>query len=1104
MKKIIGLGLLLVIPFFSCSKKEEKRFSKLSSKTTGITFINELKDTPSLNILTYLYYYNGAGVAAADFNNDGLVDLYFTSNQNADRLYINRGDFKFEEVTAAAGIDNSDNWTTGVTHVDINGDGLLDIYVCRVGNYQSLSGKNLLYLNQGINDEGIPFFREEASKFGLDFSGFSTQTAFLDYDLDGDLDMYLMNHSVHPNRSYGRGSLRKVIDSLSGDRLYRNDNGKFTNVSSQAGIFQGKIGYGLGLGVSDLNADGYPDIYVGNDFFENDYLYLNNKNGTFREIISSDETKLGHTTHYSMGNDLADINNDGLSDIISLDMLPEDLQTYKTSGLEYPYPAYQQYLNNGYAPQFMQNTLHLNLGNENFSEVGNLAGISATEWSWGALLADYDNDGLKDLFVSNGIKGATNDMDFINFIANDNIQQRIGKGMSAEDMAFISELPEKKVPNYFFKNNGGFSFSNVTNGWYRKENSFSNGCTYADLDNDGDLDIVVNNVNEEAFVLKNASDKMSRENNYLEISFKGSAGNTFGIGAQVMAYTPKNVIRQENFVSRGYLSSVPNVVHLGVGKISILDSVQIIWPNGKHQTLKSVPVNQKLEVLEKTAKGDFFASPHSQQHSYFTQVDSLIGFEHRDGTSIDFSRDPLIPYANTNNGPDISVADVNNDGLEDLFIGGAKGQASALFLQDDSGNFNKMQENLFEADAMSEDVSQVFFHANRDNFPDLLVVSGGNEYTSGPQLRPRLYLNFHGTFALDTTQFANVAANASKVAAVDFDNDGDMDITITSDQIPHKFGYSPEQFIFRNDGLGHFNNVTSELAEEFRILGNVKDFIWADLDGNGFKDLMAVGEWMPVSVFLNNGNQLQLQKNTGLSGTNGWWSAVVSADFDKDGDTDLVVGNWGLNSKLKASKERPITLYSYDFDNNGSVESVVTYYNGDTETTFASKDELVKQMPFLNKKFLSYRDFANASVKSLFSRDKLKKSFKKKVFELRSLYLENDGTGNFKITPLPTIAQASNIQDMAVEDLNKDGFKDLLIVGNNYEISTQLGRMDAFHGLILQNDGKGGFYWAQDQNFNVSGPARHLQKIKIKDTEYYVITINNNAPVFLMKQTSKI
>ncbi|MBS9463994.1 VCBS repeat-containing protein [Flagellimonas sp. 389] len=1080
--------------FISCNKKEEKMFRKLPSSHTGITFKNELKDTPELNILTYLYYYNGAGVAAGDFNNDGLIDLYFTGNQTGDKLYLNKGDFKFDDITEAANIQNKDGWTTGVTHVDINNDGLLDIYICKVGQYKSIKGKNLLYVNQGMNEQGIPSFREEASKYNLDFSGFSTQAVFFDYDTDGDLDMFLLNHSVNPNRSYGKGTKRKQIAHLSGDVLYRNDNGNFTDVSKDAGIFQGGIGYGLGIGISDLNNDGYPDIYIGNDFFENDYLYINQKDGTFKEIISEDDKKVGHTSHFSMGNDIADVNNDGLTDIISLDMLPENLETYKTSGLEYPFPIYQQYLKNGFAPQYMQNAFLLNLGDNNFSEIANLSGISATEWSWGALFADFDNDGHKDLFVSNGIKGATNDMDFISFIANDKIQKKIEEGMSEKEMAFINELPEKKVPNYFFSNNGDLTFKDVTDAWFKKEASFSNGCVYADLDNDGDLDLVINNVNDEASILENTFNETSKQN-ALQLVFKGNTNNTFGIGAKVIAYTKNRTITQENFVSRGYLSAVPNTIQMGIGKDSILDSLTVIWPGGKHQTLKAVAAgNLKLE--EKNAAGNFYLENDYGRRSILVQKDSILPFVHKEQNTFEFDRDPLVPFANTNEGPSISIADINNDGLQDIFISGAKAQASKLYVQQIDGSFNSEQETVFAVDAFNEDISHAFFDANGDEFQDLIVVSAGNEFKSSNRIEPRLYLNNKGVFEKQPDAFPDIELNASKVIAVDFDNDGDMDLTITSDQVPQEFGMTSAQYLFENDGKGNFKNVTATVAKSFESVGNIKDVVWIDLDGNGFKDLIAVGNWMPLSIFMNDGKNLNPALNNGLEKTNGFWNCILAEDFDNDGDIDLIAGNWGQNSKFKASLEYPITLYSHDFDSNGSVEPLVTYFHNEKETPFASKDELVKQMPFLNKKFLSYKDFAKASMNELFGSKNLEKTIQKKVYELSSCYFENLGNNTFRKIELPKMAQISTINDMMIADFDEDGKKEILTVGNNYEISTQLGRMDASHGIFLRF-GEKGLYWAKDLKINIPGPSRSIEKITIDTKEFYLVGINNSAPLFL-------
>ncbi|AWX44072.1 hypothetical protein HME9304_01072 [Flagellimonas maritima] len=1092
MKKVFWIFVGLIFFVGGCSKKDaESLFVKRPLSHTGVTFANHLKDTPELNILTYLYYYNGAGVAAADFNNDGLVDLYFTSNLQADKLYLNKGALQFEDITESAKINNSSGWTTGVSHVDINNDGLLDIYVCKVGNYKQLKGKNLLYVNQGVDEQGVPHFKEKASEYGIDFSGFSTQAAFFDYDIDGDLDMFLLNHSINPNRSYGKGAKRKQLDSLSGDVLYKNENGKFLNVSNEAGIFQSKIGYGLGLGISDINNDGYPDIYIGNDFFENDYLYINQQNGTFEEIISKNDKKLGHTTHFSMGNDIADINNDGLTDIISLDMLPENLETYKTSGLEYPFPVYQQYLKNGFAPQYMQNALHLNLGDGNFSETANLSGISATEWSWGALFADFDNDSHKDLFVSNGIKGATNDMDFISFIANDKIQKNIEKGMSAKEMAFIDELPEKKVANYFFKNNGDLSFSNVTDSWLKKENSFSNGCAYADLDNDGDLDLVVNNINEKAFILENTLNTASNQNT-LKLTFKGNEKNKFGIGTRVVAHTKTDIVTHENFTTRGYLSAVPNTIHMGLGKDSILDSLTVIWPGGKFQTLRSLK-DGNIVLEEKNSAGNFYLKNSNTKPSLFIKKDSIIPFVHKEQNTFEFDRDPLVPFANTNEGPSISVADINNDGLQDIFISGAKAQASKLYVQQADGIFTSEQEAVFSKDAFNEDVSHAFFDANGDEFQDLVVVSAGNEFKSSNRIQPRLYINKNGVFEKQTNVFDGIELNASKVTAVDFDNDGDMDLTITSDQIPQQFGITSAQYLLKNNGKGVFENVTTSISPSFESIGNVKDVTWIDLDGDGFKDLIAVGNWMPISILMNDGKNLNLASKNGLGKTHGFWKCIVAEDFDNDGDIDLVAGNWGNNSKLKASLKHPITLYSNDFDANGSIEPLVTYFYQEKETPFASKDELVKQMPFLNKKFLSYESFAKASLNDLFSTKKLKNAVQKNVYELSSCYFENLGNNTFKKIELPKIAQISTINDMIVDDFDDDGHKDILAVGNNYEISTQLGRMDASHGIFLRF-GKNDFEWNNNLKINISGPARNIEKAIINEQEHYIIGINNAAP----------
>ncbi len=1099
MKRSFVLYVPVLLLVLSCSPKAPKRFKTVSSEHSGITFENKLTPTLKLNILTYLYYYNGAGIAVADFNNDSLPDLYFSSNEGADKLYVNKGALQFQDVTKEANIPNQKGWSTGVTHVDINADGLLDIYICKASGYRALEGKNVLLVNQGTDDNNIPRFKEDAAAYGIDFSGLSTQATFFDYDLDGDLDLFLLNHSVHPNNAYGYGKQRETFDARSGDRLFRNDNQQFVDVSEEAGLFQGRIGFGLGLGISDLNQDGYPDIYIGNDFYENDYLYLNQQDGTFQEVISKRPEKVGHTSHYAMGNDIADINNDGLTDIISVDMLPRNQETYKTSGLDFPYPIYENYLKNGYAPQYMQNTLLLNLGNTNFSEIGHLSGLSASEWSWGVLLADFDNDGLKDVYISNGIKGATNNMDFVQFISNDIIQKDIDNGMSQKDMSLINKLPEVKVPNYFYQNLGNLAFKDVTNEWSTPKASYSNGCVYADLDNDGDLDLVTNNVNATATLLENKTNTENAANNYLSFSFKGNPKNPFGIGARIIAYADTFHITQENFTTRGYLSSVEPEIHMGLGQHSLVDSLKVIWPDGAFQTIKNIAVNQKIKLYRQNANGNFYTNM-SSPIGYLANIDSLLTFKHKDPATTEFLRNPIVPWAHTNEGPHVSVSDVNNDSLEDLFIDGAKGQASQLLLQEASGSFVSVQESLFSLDAKSEDISHVFFDANGDTTLDLMVVSGGNEFQQGVPLRPRLYLNYNGQFQKDTIQFQEISVNASKVDAVDFDNDGDLDITISSDQVPIKFGETARQYIFQNDGHGNFKDITDIVLKGYTAIGNVKDFVWADIDDNGYKDLIMVGHWMPPSIFMNNGQTLDRVELDDLRESHGLWNTVKAGDFDQDGDIDLVCGNWGLNSKLRAGPEKPLTLYSYDFDANGATDPVVTYFHGNTETPFASKDELVKQMPYLNKKYLSYADFARASLTDLFSREKLSRSKKKKVYELAHTYFQNNGKKGFSKIPLPRMAQISTVHDIMAEDFDNDGFKDLLIVGNSHEISTQLGRMDALHGLILLNDQNGGFRKASAQNFDIPGPARSIERIKIKDVQYYVVGINDGAPIVLKKK----
>ncbi|MBX2969258.1 MAG: VCBS repeat-containing protein [Cyclobacteriaceae bacterium] len=1085
------LVIVSVAVLISCDN-EKKKFRLLEPRQSGIHFMNELVPTEELNILSYLYYYNGSGVVIADFNNDNLNDIYLSSNQGADKLYLNKGNLMFEDITEVSGIHNSTGWTTGVTHVDINNDGLLDIYICKVGKHKSLTGKNLLFVNQGLSKNGVPVFREEGALYRLNISTLSTQATFFDYDLDGDLDMFLLTHSTHPNRSYGRGDNRLVKDSITGDRLFENIDGKFHDVTEAAGIYQSKIGYGLGVAIGDVDKDGFPDIYIGNDFFENDYFYRNNGDKTFTELISKDPTIFGHTSHYSMGNCMSDINNDGRIDILSLDMLPEDLITLKSSGVEDGFSIYNQYLKDGYSPQYMQNTLHLNRGDNMYSEVGFQSGIAATEWSWGVLVADFDMDGWKDLYITNGIMGATNDMDYINFISQDHIQRKIGQ--SAAYLDFARDIPQKKTQNYAFKNNKNASFTNVTNKWFDLTTSFSNGSAYGDLDNDGDLDLVVNNVNQPAFIYANLMNDL-KQSNFITIRLKGSEKNKFGIGTKIELFSGDLYIYEENYPVKSYLSSVPNEVVIGLGSRRIVDSLRITWPDFFVETLYDVGVSKAIEIQYKDSA---LVRKHdrSMKPTHLCNASVLVDFIHQEEATLDFDRDPLIPFALSNEGPSISIADVNGDSLDDLFIGGAKMQPSALYLQDKEGYFLKHQPELFDEHAKSEDVSHIFLDADNDGDIDLVVVSGGNEFLTGEPLNPRLYLNESGRFRYEPDAFRGVFVNASVVKAIDIDNDGDEDVLICSNGLPGKFGETSRNFLFINNGSGVFTDATESFGTDFMYAGLINDLAIGDFDHNGFDDFVAVGDWMPLTLFLNTGKTI---KSIKLPDSDGWWNAVTAADFDQDGDIDIVAGNWGHNTRLAASKSEPIELYRSDFDDNGTIETLITYYYKRQQTLLSSKDELHRQMPFIKKKYLLYSEFARAKIDDVFPTDKLESAIRKEVKMLSTAYFENLGDNTFKSHILPEAAQQSSVNGIFADDFNEDGYLDLLLVGNNYEISTQLGRLDASHGVLLLNDRNGFFEQYSNQNFNIAGPARKIGRINRHGDVYYIVTMNNGMPIFLKK-----
>ena len=1096
MQKYILTFIFLVLSMIGCDSTPRFRFQNTDSSITGIDFQNKIESTEKLNILNYLYFYNGAGVATADFNQDGLIDIYFTANTAADQLYLNQGNWVFKNSTELAGIDNATGWTNGVTQVDINQDGRLDLYIAKTGAYKHISGHNLLYINYGNNPDGIPQFKEESKKYGLDFVGFSTQTAFFDYDLDNDLDLFILNHSVHPNRHYGNGRKRNENDLFAGDKLFENKGGFFSDVTEKTGLYQGKIGYGLGVSVGDLNNDHYPDIYVGNDFFEHDYLYLNQQNGSFEEQNTKGQS-LGHTTHFSMGNVFGDINNDGLADIISLDMLPEDVQTYKTSGGEYPYSIYQQFLKNGYQPQYMQNTLQLNRGAGNFSEIAFTSGIAATEWSWTPLLADFDNDGWEDLYVTNGILGATNDMDYINFISDVQVQKEIEKGMNAATLAWIDKIPTKKVPNYFFQNNRDLTFKDVTLSWNRSEPSYSNGAMYADFDNDGDLDLVINNINAPATLLENTTNN----SNWVAFQFEGPEKNKNGIGTKVTLIGEKTTQTKELQITKGYLSAQSNRLYFGAPSQTTSYALEVKWPDGKTEKRQAISVGtlQTLKYVNASVEKE---KKNKVDEIVFKSTKEKINFKHKEYPTLDFNRQPIIPFASSNEGPAIAVGDINQDGLDDLVITGAKKQASALFLQLPSGEFVKSQAALMEAHSLAEDTTVLLLDVDNDGDQDLIIGSGGNEFKSGDPLRPRLYRNEQGEFQQAEFFLGKLSLNCSVLSSADIDNDGDQDLLIGSDSSNASFANEGKQYLFENNGKGVFKDITVRFGKALEQVKHLKASQWIDIDQNGYLDLLAAGHWEPIRIFLNDGERLQRQEDNNLGNTHGWWNSITAADFDNDGDIDFVAGNWGTNSLFSATPEAPIRLYLADFDSNGTEDPLLTYIVHEKEIPFATKNQWSKQMPSINKKFLSYEAFAQASIEDIFGKKTLDAAIHKSVYEFRSSYFENK-RGQFIKHALPQEAQIAPVNAMAVEDLNKDGLLDVILTGNNDYISTQLGRFDANKGTILLNRGQNRFTSNVSQHLSLEGMVQSINKITIDQHAGYVVGRNNDTPIFIDKVKEK-
>lgn len=1090
---VYSIFLIILLLSFSCSRKASGGFQLLAPSETGIHFTNTIQESDSLNVLEFMNIYTGAGVAVGDINNDGLTDVYFSGNMVSGRLYVNKGGMKFEDISETSGILNT-RWGTGVTMVDINQDGWLDIYVCVSGSNRESEMANLLYINNGDLT-----FTESAEAYGLADTRQSMQAAFFDYDKDQDLDMYLLVNPAAYEYRVNISQPRKLNgESFSNDRLYRNEgNGKFTDVSMESGILV--EGYGLGVGISDINNDSWPDIYVSNDFIGNDILYMNQGDGTFKDEISR---YINHTSYAGMGNDIADIDNNGKPDIMVLDMRPEDNKRQKLIISSTGYDRFQAMLEAGYDPQYSRNTLQLNQGEGKFSEIGFLAGVSSTDWSWSALLADYDNDGYRDLYVTNGFLRDLGNLDYIHY---QNIYDNpLGDPETKinQKLQSIHELPKASIVNYAYRNSGDLTFEKVNEQWGIDVPSCSNGAAYADLDNDGDLDLLVNNVNQPAFVYENMSNNNS-SNRYLRISLQGSKGNVGGIGSLVKITADSLTQYYEHYLSRGYESSVDHIIHFGLGNHDRIDKVEIWWPDNQYQLITNVKANTLLELQQGNAQPKIWSASADAEKPWFSEITDSLGaaFRHLEDPMVDFKLQPILPHMHSRNGPGIAVADINNDGLEDFFVGGASGQPGAVFLQNKNGSY---EDAGWSFDASFEDMGSMFFDADGDGDQDLYVVSGG-VFAPGqpPGYQDRLYLNDgHGGFS-PANALPAISSSGSVVTAADFDKDGDLDLFIGGRVSPGAYPMPAKSYLLENVSEGEplkvkFNDISHTITG-WDKLGMVSTALWSDYDNDGWPDLITAGEFMPVTVFRNDkGTIVPLDsQSSGLTETGGMWNSISGGDFDNDGDTDYLLGNLGLNSKYSASKEAPLCIYAKDYDKDGRIDPVMCYYIGDKNYLAHSRDEIIGQINAMRARFKTYQSYAEVTFEESFLPEELEDAYVVKCQTLSSSYMENLGGGKFELRSLPKGCQMGPVEGIIVEDFDGDGNLDALLAGNSYTTEVATGRYDAIKGILLRGDGKGGFaeLTLEKSGFLNDLDASGLALTRSANGSSRVILANNNGPL---------
>ncbi len=1093
MIRIIWI-VLFGIFLFSCSSKNQKGtlFTELSSDHTGIDFANNLAFDQKFNIYTYRNFYNGGGVALGDINNDDLIDIYFTANQGPNKLYLNKGNFTFEDVTEKAGVSGTKAWSTGVSMADVNGDGWLDVYVCNSGDVKGDNKENELFINNGDLT-----FSEKAKEYGVADRGFTTHAAFLDYDKDNDLDLYILNNSYQAIGSFNlRKNERPKRDSLGGDKLFRNDNGHFTDVSEEAGIYGSVIGFGLGVTVGDINKDGWSDIYISNDFFERDYLYINNRDGTFKETLTE---RMKSISGASMGADLADINNDTYPDIFVTEMLPADNARIKTVTTFENWDRYQYNLGNGYYHQFTRNMLQLNNGNNTFSEIGRLCNVEATDWSWGALMFDMDNDGLKDIFVANGIYQDLTNQDYLQYVSNEEVVRSVVTDKNVDYKKLVELIPSNPVSNFAFHNQGNLNFKNSAAEWGLDKPGFSNGSAYGDIDNDGDLDLIINNVNGLASVIRNETNIQIPSNRYLKFELEGLGHNSFAWGTSITITSGVRTFYIEQMPNRGFESSMDPRPNVGLGKIDTVDIVSVRWPDGKETRLTNVLTNQVLRLKQEDG-----AAPTEIETVKVVQTfeasDALnVNYTHVESEFVDFDRDKLIFHMLSTEGPRISKGDVNGDGKEDIYIGGAKDVAGKLFIQGSNGSFQERAQKAFVDDKASEDMQSVFFDSDGDGDQDLYVCSGSNEFsTSSIALADRLYVNDgKGNFTrsqqiLPTFNFENT----SVVKPFDYDKDGDPDLFVGVRSHPFLYGMPMNGYLLSNDGKGIFTNVTDTVAPALLSIGMITDAVWVDIHGDGDADLIIVGDYMPLKILIQeSGRFVDQTESLNLGKSNGWWSAIEVADLDKDGDMDFVLGNHGLNSRFKASVEKPVSMYVNDFDKNGDVEQIICTYYGDKSYPLVLRHDLTAQIPSLKKKFLKYDNFKDQTITDIFTKEEFDKSLKLDVYELASCLLINNGKEGFALKRLPVEAQLSVVYAIAVDDFDQDGHLDIVLGGNLYSVKPEMGRYDASYGTFLKGDGKGNFasVLTRDSGLFLDGEIRDMTTVEVAGKKYLLATRNNDS-----------